>query len=54
MLTHLYQFPDKYADISMITYEYAYISIIAYKITRKMLWRVADETSEERISLSKK
>ena len=40
----------------MIAYKYAYISMIAYKITRKMFWRVADETSEERISfhLSKK
>ena len=40
----------------MIAYKYANISILAYKITRKMFWRAADETSEERISfhLSKK
>ena len=40
----------KYAYISMIAYKYAYISMIAYKITRKMFWRAADETSEEKIS----
>ena len=40
----------------MIAYKYAYISMIAYKITRKMFWRAANETSEEKISfhLSKK
>ena len=31
----------------MIAYKYAYISMIAYKITRKMC-RAADETSEEK------
>ena len=41
----------------MIAYKYAYISMIAYKITRKKVFlRAADETSEEKISfhLSKK
>ena len=32
----------------MIAYKYAYLSMIAYKITRKMFWRAADETSEEK------
>ena len=31
----------------MIAYKYAYISILAYKITRKMFLRAADETSEK-------
>ena len=40
----------------MIAYKYACISMIAYKITRTMVWRAADETSKERTSfhLSKK
>ena len=40
----------------MIAYKYAYISMIAYEITRKCLRWASDETSEEKISfyLSKK
>ena len=40
----------------MIAYKYAYICMIAFKITPKCFWREPYETSEERTSfyLSKK
>ena len=34
----------------MLAYTYAYISMIAYKITAKCFRRASDETSEEKIS----
>ena len=47
-----YAYISNDADTSMIAYKYAYISMIAFKITPKCFWRAADETSEERTSFN--